>query len=183
MNTITTRHFQPGLPAVTLEITRGGVRNHVRYVARSIYFIGRSRDCDLVLDDPSFADVHACLVVTGSGVTIRRIGDARNLMVNGKTVQQAALADQSRIAIGPLEFRVHLRPPVSKFLDPNTALDSVARMFESMLCEKRSRVGDAGSAAHAALAATDLEPSVGIPEDVEPPVWPHMSCHRLRAAA
>ncbi len=182
MNTITTRHFQPGLPAVTLEITRGGVRNHVRQVTRSVYFIGRSKDCDLVLDDPSFADVHACLLVAGSGVTIRHLGRAPHLKVNGKIILQAALEDQTLIATGPLEFRVHLRPPVSTFLDPNTALDSVARMVESMLCGKPLEAGGA-AAVHADSAAAGLELSVGIPQDVDPPVWRHMSCRRAHTAA
>ena len=51
-------HFRLKLPKVEIEIVRGRARNMVRPVTVPVYLIGAANDCDLVLGDPQFSEVH-----------------------------------------------------------------------------------------------------------------------------
>jgi pSer/pThr/pTyr-binding forkhead associated (FHA) protein len=94
---------------VTLEILRGRARSRERRVQSTAYLIGTADDCDLVLGDPQFADVHACLLLRADGVWLRHLGFVPDITVNGTTVGRTLLADGDRIRTGPFEFAVRIR--------------------------------------------------------------------------
>lgn len=97
----------PPLEAVHLEITRGRVLNRLRPVNVRAFLIGTAPDCDLVLGDGRFPEVHAYLMRSGRGVTIRWLGAGPPLAVNGRTaVDSERLASGDLIRTGPFEFRV-----------------------------------------------------------------------------
>ena len=77
---------------IQLEIVRGRARNLSRAVEVPAFLIGGANDCDMVLGDPQFPDVHACLRVTPSRVVLRYLGFAPEMTVNGEPVALARAA-------------------------------------------------------------------------------------------
>lgn len=84
--------------------------------------IGRSPECDLVLDDPLrlVSRRHAWLVPSGpSGAMLHCISTSASLMVNGSAVPpggECAVADGDRIAIGAFELVLEARQPADAAL-------------------------------------------------------------------
>jgi hypothetical protein len=73
--------------------------------------IGRSRDCDIVLDDSSISRRHAELRPGGQGWTIEDLGSTNGVRVNGSTVhgpQEVRTGD--RIEIGSTEMLFEIVP-------------------------------------------------------------------------
>jgi len=97
------------LPQVELEITRGRVRNRIRPMRGTTFLIGSGRDCDLVLGDPQFQELHSYLLLGPEGLVLRHLGFAPELTVDGRPVRKVVLWNRARIRTGPFEFRVHIR--------------------------------------------------------------------------
>jgi predicted component of type VI protein secretion system len=93
---------------VELEILRGHARQRRRPVNVPVFLIGTAEDCDLVLGDPAIPEVHTYLYLKADDVTIRTLGAAPQLEVEGIAVETARLRDGDRFAIGPFAFRVHI---------------------------------------------------------------------------
>jgi predicted component of type VI protein secretion system len=98
----------PAAALVELEILRGHARQRRRPVNVPVYLIGTAEDCDLVLGDPAIPEVHTYLYLRAEGVTIRTLGAAPKLKLEGIEVETARLRDGDRFAIGPFAFRVHI---------------------------------------------------------------------------
>src|SRR5262245_57157562 len=77
---------------VELEILRGMARQRVRLVRVPTFLIGAADDCDLVLGDGQFPEVHTYLRVA-SGVTLAHLGFAPTVTVNGRPVTKTPLSD------------------------------------------------------------------------------------------
>ena len=82
-----------------------GIR--LRYLAHDLevplgeFFIGRSADCQLSLDDPLVSRKHALLTVSETGVSIEDLGSRNGVVVNGtKTAGRQPLSDGDKITIG-----------------------------------------------------------------------------------
>lgn len=101
-------HILSHLPRVTLEIVRGRARRLLRRVTPPVFLIGMAADCDLVLADPQFPDAYAYLYVTTSGVSVRHLGEAPILLVNGQRLETATLEDGDRLEMGPYEFQINI---------------------------------------------------------------------------
>jgi len=67
--------------------------------------LGRSRECDLTIDDPSASRRHAELRREGAVWTLVDLGSTNGTEVNGKKVERAALAFGDRILVGQTELR------------------------------------------------------------------------------
>jgi hypothetical protein len=93
---------------VELEIVRGAAQVRRRAVRPPVYMIGSAADCDLVLGDPVFPELHSYLLVAPHGVTARRIGVGPRLVHNGLETEFARCADGDLLAMGPYEFRLHV---------------------------------------------------------------------------
>lgn len=101
------------LPTVQLEIARGRAQQKCREVRGTAFLIGTAADCDLVLADPRFDELHSYLFITPTGVTIRQLGEGPALTVDGQAVRFATLDQGSLIEMGPYAFRVQVRWPQS----------------------------------------------------------------------
>jgi predicted component of type VI protein secretion system len=99
---------------VELEILRGRARNKLRRVEVPVFLIGSARDCDLVLADADFPDVHTYLYVNRGGVSVRRITEAPLLAVDGREVQSAVIVDGQRLQVGRYEFEVRIDRPTAR---------------------------------------------------------------------
>ena len=95
-------------PRAWLEIRRGAARHRLRPISGPVYLIGRSEDCDLVLADSRFPDVHAYLLLDEERVLLRYLGHGPEITVDGRPVEAVELLHGDRLRTGPYEFRLHL---------------------------------------------------------------------------
>ncbi len=123
--------------SIELMINRGRARHRVRPVRPPVFLIGSAADCDLVLGDQRFADVHAYLLVGTGRVSLRWLGLEPELTVNGAPATHVRLEDDDRIRMGPYEFILrmtstsdsprdkarHLHPPHANFQGHAPAID------------------------------------------------------------
>lgn len=86
-----------------------GIR--LRYLAHDLevplgeFFIGRSADCQLSLDDPLVSRRHALLTVGEGGVAIEDLGSRNGVLINGtKITGRQLLTDGDKITIGGQEM-------------------------------------------------------------------------------
>jgi hypothetical protein len=114
------------LPRVELQILRGRARNKLRRIEVPVFLIGSARDCDLVLADADFPDVHTYLYVNRGGVSVRRIAESPALSVDGREVQAAAIVDGQKLQIGRYEFAIRIDHPL-KLRSPEDEPDPAER--------------------------------------------------------
>lgn len=100
------------LSNVSIEIIEGQAKELVRPVDRCAFLIGSAPDCDLVLSDPAFPEVHAYLVMHNDGIVLRYLGAKPALTVNDRLVRSERLHDGDRIVTGPYEFLMHIDGPL-----------------------------------------------------------------------
>lgn len=109
MSTSNSNETQQGSrPRVELEILRGRAKNKIRRVDVPVFLIGSASDCDLVLADKLFPEVHTYLYVTPEGVSVRRLGTGPDLMIDDQVVQSSPVADGQVLRVGKYEFAVHV---------------------------------------------------------------------------
>jgi pSer/pThr/pTyr-binding forkhead associated (FHA) protein len=78
-------------------------------VGRTGAVIGRSRDCDIVLEDSNVSRRHAEIRSTERGWEIVDLGSTNGVMVNGRRVRGSlALRGGERIELGTSEMRFEL---------------------------------------------------------------------------
>jgi hypothetical protein len=65
--------------------------------------IGRSRECDLVLDDANVSRRHCEFVREGGSWFVVDLGSTNGTELNGRAVKRAQLADGDRVAVGSSE--------------------------------------------------------------------------------
>lgn len=104
-------HLLPPAPRVSLEIVRGKVRERMRQIRGKVFLIGAASDCDLVLGDLQFPEAYAYVFVSGSDVSIRRLGTGPILHVCGEEVESSELFHGDLIQTGPFELRVVIDHP------------------------------------------------------------------------
>ncbi len=95
--------------AVDLTIHRGRARRLVRPVHGPVFTIGAEENCDMVLGDEQFPDIHSYVCVRSGVVSLRYLGAGPPVTVNGREVRWGELRDADRIRTGPYEFRVGIR--------------------------------------------------------------------------
>jgi FHA domain-containing protein len=67
--------------------------------------IGRSRDCDIVLDDTGISRRHAEIKPAGEGWTVADLGSTNGLLLNGRTLRgSASLQPGDRVELGSTEI-------------------------------------------------------------------------------
>jgi len=108
--------------------------------------IGRREDCDVPIRDDGVSRRHAELVVKGSGATLRDLGSANGVWVDGRRTPEARLEDGARFQIGgqttlkfvwadELEARYQVRLAEGALQDPLTGLYN-RRHFEERLASE-----------------------------------------------
>jgi hypothetical protein len=74
-------------------------------VDRPLMTLGRSRDCDIAIDDPSVSRRHAELHRENGGFTLVDLGSTNGTQVNGQKIDRVALQSGDRITLGQTELR------------------------------------------------------------------------------
>ena len=103
---------------VTLRICAGKARQMVREVEGPVYMIGGALDCDLVLGDRRFPEVHSYLFVRPEGVAIQYLGEGPPVTVDGRAFIRGELADGDVIITGNYQFRIQIDMPARIDGDP-----------------------------------------------------------------
>ena len=67
--------------------------------------IGRSRDCDIPVDDPNVSRRHAEIRHEDGAYWIEDLGSTNGVLVNGKRVERAKLEPEDEILLGTTVVR------------------------------------------------------------------------------
>ena len=70
--------------------------------------IGRSRDCDITLEDPNSSRRHAELRNEDGNWIVTDLGSTNGVKVNGRRVQEAVLQPGDELAFGLARLRFEL---------------------------------------------------------------------------
>jgi hypothetical protein len=146
----------PILPRVELEICRGQARNRVREVAGPVYLIGTATDCDLVLGDSRFPEVHTYIYVNPEGISLRYLGEGPPVAVEDRLVEWTRLADRDRIRTGPYEFRVHIHDGPGSDARPGKPAARGAEATESEATESEASGAGGGAQGHVEALLRDI---------------------------
>jgi len=83
--------------------------------------IGRGRDSDIVLDNPSVSRLHCTIEHGQEGWRVIDSGSRNGTHVNGRSVSVSILSDGDLLCVGRFEFRFRLpSPPGSPAREPST---------------------------------------------------------------
>jgi hypothetical protein len=102
------RRLEPELPAEgpARALLVGGGKRTVVTGERAL--IGRSRECDAVLDDPNVSRRHAELRRDDGAWVIADLGSTNGVKVNGRRVEEAQLAPGDEITLGVTDLTFEL---------------------------------------------------------------------------
>lgn len=79
-------------------------------VDRDLVTLGRSKDCDVTIDDASVSRRHAEIRREDDALWIVDLGSTNGIEVNGRRVERARLGTGDRVLLGQTELRVELAP-------------------------------------------------------------------------
>ena len=101
----TRRRVQEASAAIptTLRITRGKQAGLTMALGDQLK-IGRSADCQLILDDDYVSTQHARIYRSGTGYIVDDLGSTNGTLVNGREVATQPLSEGDRITIGMTNF-------------------------------------------------------------------------------
>lgn len=94
-------------------------------LAQNLLVIGRSAECDIIVNDPKCSRKHAKVEWTEYGYEVQVLSDNNSLKVNGSGVEQALLADGDVVCLGDTEIQFNLiqfqAPAISQHLNQPAA--------------------------------------------------------------
>jgi hypothetical protein len=96
----------PVVPPVQGTLVMAGVRHELD---RPVVTLGRSKDCDIAIDDPSVSRRHAEVRRETGGFAVVDLGSTNGTRVNGAKVARAELEDGDRVTLGQTELRFERR--------------------------------------------------------------------------
>jgi adenylate cyclase len=96
-------------------------------VSRSHFVIGRGKDADFMISDPSMSRKHAEVIIENLQFTINDLGSANGIRLNGMRVSSKTLQDGDEIILGSSEL-IFISPNVS---DAKTEVDNSAIQFKA----------------------------------------------------
>ena len=76
----------------------------------TVTVLGRSRQCDVVINDPNVSRRHAEVRREGAEYVLVDLDSTNGIMVNGQEVKRAALAEGDRLQLGTTGLRFESRP-------------------------------------------------------------------------
>jgi len=179
-------HILPPAPRVSLEITRGRVRERLRQIPGKVFLIGSASDCDLVVGDLQFPEAYAYVFVSGTDVSIRRLGSGPVLVVGGEQVESAELFHGDVIEMGQFELRVVIDHPPRRVRTDRSSHDWQPQDADDDSDEQSARdeVRSLLSDIRQALAEDSASVRLYYEPDDEPASSPvHQAIARQRASA
>jgi predicted component of type VI protein secretion system len=101
---------------VSLVFASGPLGGSEAALAKPRLTLGRGKESDIVVDDPSISHQHAAFELGSGGFRVRDLGSTNGVVVNGARMALAELKHGDRIALGQIELRyvVETRAPAAK---------------------------------------------------------------------
>ena len=95
-------------PGATVAVRNGFFEGLELPIDREWLVIGRGRQAELVLADPTISRAHAALGFDGHEYFVQDLKSTNGTLVNGERLERSALADEDEIQIGRLQLQVRL---------------------------------------------------------------------------
>lgn len=92
--------------------------------------VGRSRDCDVVIQSPRVSRAHALLLWQADAPTVRDLASQNGVWVNGAQVREARLDDGDELTIGPFTCTYRRLDAIGSMAELQQLLDSQAETQE-----------------------------------------------------
>lgn len=100
--------------------------------ARSPTLIGRSRACEVVVDDGYVSETHAAVYFDASGARLRDLGSQSGTWINGGAVPgESALSTGDRVQIGQTMFGVEVLAEEAPAPEEGDALGALVATFQT----------------------------------------------------
>jgi len=104
MATEETRFFvPPPSPAVLVELS-ADLEQRRTTLENELYRIGRSNECDIVVENKSVSKLHAELAFVEGDWFVKDLGSSNGVLVNGERVEEARLESGDRLQLGRMDF-------------------------------------------------------------------------------
>ena len=87
-----------------LVINKGWAKNRIRPISVPVFLIGAGSECDLVLGDLRFPEVHSYIAAEDDGLCVRWLGEGPELRVNGEATRKTRLHDGDRLDMNCYQF-------------------------------------------------------------------------------
>ncbi len=116
-----------------LEVIEGPDTGRIRKLRRVRLVVGRSGECDFVLNDTSISRRHVELVQGEKGVLLRDLGSGNGTRINGEQVTEQILQHEDEIALGRTKMRFYDDETALKRLKEEVELARSARATEEPL--------------------------------------------------
>jgi signal transduction histidine kinase len=97
-----------GLAVAVLEVIRGNVAEKIRFLRSRSYTVGRARQNDIALNEPSISKYHAHLHFQDGRFFIEDADSLHGLYVNAAKVRRAALSPGAQIQLGNVTLKFSL---------------------------------------------------------------------------
>jgi len=102
-------HCGSSLAVARLELVRGNLPEKVLFLNPRSYLLGRARDNDLCLNEPSISKVHARITCNGPGnFSIKDEGSLHGVYVNATRIQEEHLTQGAHIQLGNVTLKFSL---------------------------------------------------------------------------
>ena len=101
-------HCGASLAVAMLELVRGNLPEKIHFLKPRSYVLGRARNNDLCLNEPSISKVHARLDYGEGTFSIEDQGSLHGVYVNAARVQQEKLTQGAQIQLGNVTLRFSL---------------------------------------------------------------------------
>src|SRR5262245_25351147 len=89
-------------------VSYGSSKRKVQPLDRAPLVLGRATTCAITLASAEVASIHALIVRPSESWRVRDCGSRTGTRLNGKVVQEAALADGDVLQIGAFSFHLNL---------------------------------------------------------------------------
>ena len=87
-------------------------------IDREWLVIGRGRNAEMTLAEPTISRAHAAIGYDGRGFFVQDLRSTNGTLVNGERRERASLCDDDEIQMGRLRLRVRLSPVASATAPP-----------------------------------------------------------------
>ena len=95
-------------PGATVRITTGFYEGLEFPIDREWLVIGRGRNAEMTLAEPTISRAHAAIGYDGRGFFVQDLRSTNGTMVNGERRERSSLRDDDEIQMGRLRLRVRL---------------------------------------------------------------------------
>lgn len=111
------------------KLTSLGSKGNNYIIRKNEVLIGRSENCDLIIDDVYCSTMHAVMIINDDDVRIIDLTSTNGTKVNGELIKEVSLSLDDEIEIGPYKYRLDEREHENIEVVDVAKLDDKTRVF------------------------------------------------------